>query len=417
MSLYKGSTLIAGGRQSMPLLSFMWADHKLNDVSWLRADTFSWQNGTVYKAAYQHLVDDINEISKWSLWKDDNNNSVFTKKIVPYVGEMTYTNSTFTTEVGVITATGLSNGQQTITVNNVVYTQSGTFSIEGEGSETIAGINVMVFVAKDGHKICLTLTHDESDIDAIYNATGVAWYYILDLGNQRFKLPRSKHNKYATTLGVAGNGMVLGLTNGINTYGTAQGYHGNDAMFGGNSDVAVQSPVSATSVGGSHYNLGGQIGVATDPANSGIIAQQEQDTDQYKYLYFYVGEFTQTALENTAGITAETLNDKVDKGHEVIAFQAPTAGNNYTWYRKYADGWVEQGGQIPSTTASSASKTVNLPITMTDTNYFACSNTGYAGNDAPNYGNVVKSKATTTITIGHLVNYTTNWMVCGMAAS
>lgn len=100
----------------------------------------------------------------------------------------------------------------------------------------------------------------------------------------------------------------------------------------------------------------------------------------------------------------------------VVASQTPNADNNYTWYRKYKSGWVEQGGQIPSTTASSASKTVNLPITMTDTNYFACSNTGYTGNDAPNYGNVVKSKTTTTITVGHLVNYTTNWMVSGISA-
>ena len=31
------------------------------------------------------------------------------------------------------------------------------------------------------------------------------------------------------------------------------------------------------------------LGVETDPTKSGMIAQQEQDTDQYKYLYFYVG--------------------------------------------------------------------------------------------------------------------------------
>lgn len=37
------------------------------------------------------------------------------------------------------------------------------------------------------------------------------------------------------------------------------------------------------------------------------------------------------------------LTGKVNTGHELIAYQAPTSGNNYTWYRKYADGWVEQG--------------------------------------------------------------------------
>ena len=62
VSLYKGTQLVAGGRQTMPLLSFMWADHQLNDISWLRADTFSWQSGAVYTAVYQHLVDDYNNI-------------------------------------------------------------------------------------------------------------------------------------------------------------------------------------------------------------------------------------------------------------------------------------------------------------------------------------------------------------------
>ena len=43
-----------------PLFSFIWADHILNDASFLRADTFSWQNGHFYKSAYEHLVEDYN---------------------------------------------------------------------------------------------------------------------------------------------------------------------------------------------------------------------------------------------------------------------------------------------------------------------------------------------------------------------
>ena len=37
------------------LLDFKWADHLLNDIQWLRADTFSWQDGSVYEAVYNHL--------------------------------------------------------------------------------------------------------------------------------------------------------------------------------------------------------------------------------------------------------------------------------------------------------------------------------------------------------------------------
>ena len=68
-----------------------------------------------------------------------------------------------------------------------------------------------------------------------------------------------------------------------------------------------------------------------------------------------------------AGMDAPGLCQRVATGHEVIAFQAPTVDNNYTWYRKYADGWVEQGGT--SHGSLSGAVTVNLPVTMADTNY------------------------------------------------
>lgn len=48
---------------SQPLLSYMWSDHSLEDVYWLRADTFSWQSGDIYVTAYNHLVDDIDGIT------------------------------------------------------------------------------------------------------------------------------------------------------------------------------------------------------------------------------------------------------------------------------------------------------------------------------------------------------------------
>ena len=46
----------------------------------------------------------------------------------------------------------------------------------------------------------------------------------------------------------------------------------------------------------------------------------------------------------------------------VVASQSPTADNNYTWYRKYKSGWVEQGG-------IDVTSYVTFPITMADTNY------------------------------------------------
>ena len=62
------------------------------------------------------------------------------------------------------------------------------------------------------------------------------------------------------------------------------------------------------------------------------------------------------------GMDSPGLHQRVAKGHEVIEFQAPTSSNDYKWYRKYADGWVEQGRLLHVQT--SATDTITLPIQM-----------------------------------------------------
>jgi len=74
-------------------------------------------------------------------------------------------------------------------------------------------------------------------------------------------------------------------------------------------------------------------------------------------------ETLNTAVSNLQGAVT-TLN-----GYDyVVASQSPTADNDYTWYRQYKSGWVEQGG---IGTTSSATFTVNLPLEMSDANYSA----------------------------------------------
>lgn len=94
----------------------------------------------------------------------------------------------------------------------------------------------------------------------------------------------------------------------------------------------------------------------------------------------------------------------------VTAFQAPTAQNNYTWYRKYADGWVEQGGR------ANGNKTVSLPITMSDANYETIINVLYDNFGSALYSELgYVSKTTTNFTKGGNANVF-NWVVYGMAA-
>jgi len=45
------------GRGGFPLMTALPYDHELNETNWLRADTWSWHDGTIYQSAYQALSD------------------------------------------------------------------------------------------------------------------------------------------------------------------------------------------------------------------------------------------------------------------------------------------------------------------------------------------------------------------------
>ena len=83
-------------------------------------------------------------------------------------------------------------------------------------------------------------------------------------------------------------------------------------------------------------------------------------------VVYQVTDDFQNLIPNVGQIT-EDVNDL--KAHAVVEFQAPTATNNYTWYRKYADGWVEQGGNV--STSSDSAYNVVLPVTMANNKYTA----------------------------------------------
>lgn len=114
--------------------------------------------------------------------------------------------------------------------------------------------------------------------------------------------------------------------------------------------------------------------------------------------------------------------------HRVVEFQEPTAANDYTWYRLYADGWVEQGGCYDNGSAvTDFSVTITLPVEMRDARYsvaaIASRNTGAAANRA-GFTNVY-TQTTTQIGVGWYHSSSTsnepmrymNWQVSGMAAN
>lgn len=226
------------------LLEFKWSDHILNTVSWLRADTFSWQSGELYEAAYQHLVDDI----------------------------------------------------------------------EGKTlqTETISGVTISYYLADDMHKICPA--NQESNVASLYTNTGVAWYFILDTTNTQFKLPRTKFG-FTGLRSEVGKYVAPGLPNitGYMTNGSHSLNVGNGTVSANSALYAPGTKKGATVAGNSGSDWIGDIGFDASRSNSIYGASTTvQPSATEMYLYFYIGEFTQDAIINTAGVTTEVLNSKAN---------------------------------------------------------------------------------------------------------
>ena len=254
---------IFANNTGVDILDFKWRDSESTDINWLRADTFSWQDGTVYTNAYNHLISDISGITA--------------------------------------------------------------------STETVGSYTITYYQATDGHKI--VLANQQSTVEDIYNESGVAWYYILDTGNTRFKLPRSGHGdiveKYQNGLDwyriysdgwcvqggfSSGDGWrtitllrtfpntayAVQLTGASTSRGGSQVAHiSSDASTMTTSSMYVSGYSLNTTNGGIYWQASGYI--TSYPKNSG-----------YKYLYFYVGQFSKSATEQTAGLNASLFNNKVD---------------------------------------------------------------------------------------------------------
>ena len=212
-----------------------------NNIEWLRADTFSWQSGEVYSAAYAELVSIYN-------------------------------------------AEGGANETETIGAYTITYKR-----------------------CANGMKIADA--SQQSVIMNIYAATGSAFYFILDLENTRFKLPRTKYS-------------LVGYEDGLGNYVSSEASTGNGVKVAGNQS----------------------------------------------YLYFYMGTYNQSAIDNTAGLNTELFAGKADvdlsnlsdvgKGRLGVGLElmdvvfAPLGIDESKNKRRYLNGQVIIQEQFPAFTAA-----------------------------------------------------------------
>lgn len=397
-----------GGGYTPNIFDMKWSDHLQNDIRWLRGDTFSWQPGTVYEVAYNKLVQEYDDTSSvvtvnankvGAVNLSDNGiasgftTTAYLSKAITLSSDRT---NVFPIRVNITTGGDITTDQYIVAVDGWcmqisigtdsrfhLYLGSGSVSswdiADGTAGQTVlsANTNYELVLDYDGNEYTLqvitngntpTVVNDivlasttmmgtgartlyigtdgghtipflgainvpGCSIDNSWHGTfsktskngfvildsmqeqyaiqrftneGVAWYYILDKTNQRFKLPRTKYG-------------FVGLRDSV----------------------------------------GGYVSDSRSSSTYQDNAPVQQRATQM-YLYFYVGDYTQDAIEQTAGLSAELFNGKVDLNASNLNTQGKsyvsglgmpssrcinlTVGADFTKYTAPASGWYSANG-------------------------------------------------------------------------
>ena len=147
------------------------------------------------------------------------------------------------------------------------------------------------------------------------------------------------------------------------------------------------------------------------------FAEQLQILDQVPGLEEAVSSIQPTIESINATISEitsslSTLNTRTENLLDyVVESQLPTAENNYTWYRKYKSGWIEQGGQVLM--SSTNGMNITLPVQMVDNSYSVFTHimddnqTGYV------FEVQIKNKNTTSFNSRIIASYQSGTFVSG----
>lgn len=100
-------------------------------------------------------------------------------------------------------------------------------------------------------------------------------------------------------------------------------------------------------IGGKIEDFSAKYAAITE--NDSVVKFKQQLTELKSAINNVDNEITKLNNTGTVSSIQTSLNNlgnfKNDVLDYVVASQAPTAANSYTWYRKYKSGWVEQGQQ------------------------------------------------------------------------
>lgn len=190
----------------------------------------------------------------------------------------------------------------------------------------------------------------ENDWQTSVTNYGVCGKFVYNSTNRTVRLPKYSNKIFTqnitqSTVPVIGNGKTLGLTNGSGAVHGLGEYQGSG--YAGLQTNKAAGRVLPSTQSQDRFSSGTVIGVSTDPATSGLVAQLSNITTSLDgYYYIVIATSTKTDIQVDIDNIATDLNGKADtdlsnctKPHIVETYV-----NGTSWYRIYSDGWCEQGG-------------------------------------------------------------------------
>lgn len=226
------------------------------------------------------------------------------------------------------------------------------------------------FVFTDDTSTQRTVTRNSTNDYQITNTTNwiTDYDFVINTTNETFRLPL-KNGLEGMFAGqaVVGNGITLGLTDGVNNASLLRFDNSGASVWGVDClTVGYGKDVGYNNYSGSHPTNNSFLGVTTDPVKSGLVTSNSVP-DGFA-LYYYVGETVQNANLIDAGRFGELVSTKanVDLSNCTRPYVTETYANGTSWYRVYSDGFCIQGG-VNTPAQSTTSLTIQLLKTLKDT--------------------------------------------------
>lgn len=256
-----------------------------------------------------------------------------------YTSKVTWDNVSKNTVLYLKTEEGDFIQQSTVTQNSVYWTEPIRIGLDKLAYPWLGSIDLNgCYININGSRWWSGMSNGVKYSTEDYND----YDWVINTSDETFRLPVKTKGAPLTaeSVPVISNGYGLGLvaSTGVH-YLIDTGNGAGNILSGTEAKTPMLTGSAYSTSSSSSLNNGQVVGVSTNAAYSGLIADFTGINPEGLYLYFYVGDTIQNANLINAGRLAEQINDIKAIPHIIESYR-----NSQSWYRVWSDGWCEQGG-------------------------------------------------------------------------